>query len=225
MRKQENRALAAGGDKSLSGTKYLWLYSEENLPERHQDRFASLRGGDLKTTRAWAIKESLRHFWSYMRRGWGQKHWKRGTSGPPTPAYSRIDAARTLKRHEAGLMPYFAHRVSNAGAEGLNSRIQAIRVSARGHRNRGLSRAHSQDFDKRWHTLTDVDVYKLGHPGAGVKELFTRNNNITVIMLYTGRRERYFHFGSRDRHPQGSASTKATSLCGGCASCRVDSRR
>jgi len=47
-----------------------------------------------------------------------------------------IDAARTLKRHEAGLMSYFAHRVSNAGAEGLNSRTQAIRVSARGYRNR-----------------------------------------------------------------------------------------
>ena len=57
VRKQEHRALAAGGDKSLSGTKYLWLYSEENLPERHQDCFGMLRGGDLKTARAWAIKE------------------------------------------------------------------------------------------------------------------------------------------------------------------------
>ena len=47
-----------------------------------------------------------------------------------------IDAARTLKRHEAGLMSYFAHRVSNAGAKRLNSRIQAIRVSARCYRNR-----------------------------------------------------------------------------------------
>jgi len=47
-----------------------------------------------------------------------------------------IDAARTLKRHEAGLTSYFTHRVSNAGAEGLNSRIQAIRVSASGYRNR-----------------------------------------------------------------------------------------
>lgn len=47
-----------------------------------------------------------------------------------------IDPAHTLKRHEAGLMSYFARRVSNAGAEGLNSRIQAIQVSARGYRNR-----------------------------------------------------------------------------------------
>jgi transposase len=137
VRKQENRSLVASDDKTLAGTKYLWLYSAENLPERHQDRFATLRGGDLETARAWAIKETLRHFWSYTRRGWGEKHWKRwyfwATHSRLQPV---IDAAHTLKRHEAGLMSYFAHRVTNAGAEGLNSRIQAIRVSARGYRNR-----------------------------------------------------------------------------------------
>ena len=59
VRKQENRALAAGGDKTLAGSKYLWLYSAENLPERHADRFATLRAGDLKTARAWAISASV----------------------------------------------------------------------------------------------------------------------------------------------------------------------
>jgi len=52
VRKQENRALFAAGDKSLAGSKYLWLYSEENLPERHRKRFAILRAPDLKTARA-----------------------------------------------------------------------------------------------------------------------------------------------------------------------------
>lgn len=137
VRKQENRALMGAGDKSLAGSKYLWLYSAENLPARHHDRFAALRAGDLKTARAWAIKESLRHLWSYQRRGWGAKHFKRwyfwATHSRLKPI---IEAARTLKRHEAGLMSYFSHRITNAGAEGLNSRIQAIRVSARGYRNR-----------------------------------------------------------------------------------------
>lgn len=137
VRKQENRALAAAGNKSLAGSKYLWLYSAENLPARHADRFATLRAGDLKTARAWAIKESLRHFWSYRRRGWAAKHFNRwyfwATHSRLKPI---IDAAKTLKRHEAGLLSYFKHRITNAGAEGLNSRIQAIRVSARGYRNR-----------------------------------------------------------------------------------------
>jgi transposase len=137
VRKQENRALAAAGDKSLAGSKYLWLYSAENLPERHQDRFAALRTGDLKTARAWAIKESLRHFWSYKRRGWAAKHFTRWYFwATHCRLKAIIDAAKTLKRHQAGLLSYFKHRITNAGAEGLNSRIQAIRVSARGYRNR-----------------------------------------------------------------------------------------
>ncbi len=48
VRKQENRALLASDDKTLAGTKYLWLYSKENLPERHKDRFATLRVADQK---------------------------------------------------------------------------------------------------------------------------------------------------------------------------------
>jgi transposase len=36
----------------------------------------------------------------------------------------------------AGLLSYFKHRITNATAEGLNSRIQALRVAGRGYRNR-----------------------------------------------------------------------------------------
>ena len=137
VRKREHRALAAAGDTTLAGSKYLWLYSAENLPDRHVQRLAALRAADLKTGRAWAIKENLRHFWTYRRRGWGERHWRKwyfwATHSRLKPV---IDAAKTLKRHEAGLLSYFAHRITNAGAESLNSRIQAIRVAARGYRNR-----------------------------------------------------------------------------------------
>jgi transposase len=137
VRKRENRALYAQGDTSLVGSKYLWLYSHENLPARHHERFAALRGADLKTARAWAIKENLRLFWEYRYRGWAERHWKSwyfwATHSRLEPV---IEAARTLKRHEAGLLAFFAHHITNATAEGLNSRIQAIRVSARGYRNR-----------------------------------------------------------------------------------------
>jgi hypothetical protein len=64
-RKREHRTLAAAGDTRLAGSKYLWLYSAENLPERYGERFAALRAVDLKTGRAWAIKESRRRLWNY----------------------------------------------------------------------------------------------------------------------------------------------------------------
>jgi transposase len=137
VRKREQRALRAQGDQSLVGSKYLWLYSEENLPDRHRDRFAALRELDLKTGRAWAIKENLRILWRYRRRVWGVHHWKRwyfwATHSRLQPV---IDVARMLKRQLSGILNFFAHRITNAASESLNSRIQAIRVAARGYRNR-----------------------------------------------------------------------------------------
>ena len=137
VRKAENRALTARGDKSLTGSKYLWLYSAENLPEYHRERFGVLRRSDLKTSRAWAIKENFRFFWDYKRRGWAEKHWKSwyfwATHSRLQPV---IEVARTFKRHLTGLLNYFDHRITSAQCEGLNSRIQAIRVQARGFGNR-----------------------------------------------------------------------------------------
>lgn len=137
VRKVEHRRLRANGDNVLAGTKYLWLYSAENLPSRHAERFGALRALELKTGRAWAIKEDLRYLWDYHRRGWAEKHWSRwyfwATHSRLQPV---IDVARMIKRHYDGVMAFFSHRLTSATAEGLNSRIQAIRVQARGYRNR-----------------------------------------------------------------------------------------
>ena len=77
VRKWEHGLRHAEGDETLKGTKYLWLFSEENLPEPSRERFAALRALHLKTGRAWAIKESLRDLWAYRRKGWALRHWKR----------------------------------------------------------------------------------------------------------------------------------------------------
>ena len=64
VRKQEHRAfLRAGADSPLTGTKYLWLFSDERRPERHAEAFATLQALNLKVGRAWAIKEALRTLW------------------------------------------------------------------------------------------------------------------------------------------------------------------
>jgi transposase len=137
VRKQENRALVASGDKSLTGSKYLWLYSAENLPKRHQSRFDALRSGDLKTSRAWAIKENLRFFWDYHVEAGPRSTRRVGTSGRRIRDSSRSSRSPARSSgHLLGLLAFFDHRITSAGAEGLNSRIQAIRVSARGYRNR-----------------------------------------------------------------------------------------
>ena len=136
VRKREHRALKAVGDETLTGSKYLGLYAEENLPAKHEERFAPLKAGHLRTARAWAIKESLRDLWDYQRTGWAERHWKRwyfwATHSRLTPV---IEAARTIQRHLPNVLTFFTHRVTNAVSEGLNSKIQTIKKMAYGFRN------------------------------------------------------------------------------------------
>jgi len=137
VRKREHRALQQVGDETLSKSKYLWLYSEENLPEKHWERFEELKASHLKTARAWAIKESLRDLWDYTRKGWASAHFRRwyfwATHSRLEPV---IRAARTFHRHLQNVLTYFKHRVTNAVCEGVNSKIQTIIKMAYGYRNR-----------------------------------------------------------------------------------------
>jgi transposase len=137
VRKREHRALQQMGDETLTKSKYLWLYSEENLPEKHWERFEGLKASHLKTARAWAIKESLRDLWNYSRKGWASAHFKRwyfwATHSRLEPV---VKAARTFHRHLQNVLTYFKHRVTNAVCEGVNSKIQTIIKMAYGFRNR-----------------------------------------------------------------------------------------
>jgi transposase len=128
VRKWEHRRLHAEGDETLKRTKYLWLYSEENLPESAREKFAALRELHLKTGRAWAIKESLRDLWDYHRRGWAMRHWRHwyfwATHSRLKPV---IKVARMIHGHLENVLTYLDHRITTATCEGLNSKIQTIK--------------------------------------------------------------------------------------------------
>jgi transposase len=136
VRKQEHRELMELGDETLKGSKYLWLYSRENVPERRRNEFATLRRQELKVGRAWAIKEALRCLWLYVYPASGWKFWKRWYFWA---THSRLEpirkAAETVRRHIDNILTYYQHPVTNAMSEGLNSKIQQIKSMACGFRN------------------------------------------------------------------------------------------
>ena len=137
VRRQEHKALAQTGDLRLQGTRYLWLWNEENVPPWRREEFAGVKHAELKTSRAWAIKEALRPFWNYVYRKWAEKYFKAwyfwATHSRLEPI---IEAAKTLKSHLANLLTYFKHRITNATTEGINSKIQTLKLMACGYRNR-----------------------------------------------------------------------------------------
>jgi transposase len=128
VRKAEHRRLQEEKDDTLKRTKYLWLFSEVNLPERHQEWFTCLKAMNLKTGRAWAIKESLRDLWTYQRKGWARHFWREwyfwATHSRLKPV---VKVARMLKTHLENVLTYCDHRITNATSEGLNSKIQTVK--------------------------------------------------------------------------------------------------
>lgn len=136
VRKREHKVLLSAGDATLSRSKYLWLYSAENVPSKWRERFDELKGANLKTARAWALKESLRELWNYRREADARRFWQRwyfwATHSRLAPV---IDAAKMIARHLPNVLTFFSHRITNAMAEGLNSKIATIQKRACGYRN------------------------------------------------------------------------------------------
>ena len=136
-RKEENRKLVKDGIMDLSGTRYIWLYSSENLPERYRERYNELRKADLLTGKAYSMKENIRNLWNMPTPDEGLKYWESWYSWV---IHSSVDAmkdvARMMKVHLTSIMNYFIHRITNARAEGINSKIALIEKMAYGYRNK-----------------------------------------------------------------------------------------
>jgi transposase len=137
VRKGEHRELKQAGDNRLARSKYLWLYTRENVPEGQQERFDELRGHKLRTGRAWALKEMFRDFWKCRDEQEGAEYFRNWYSWAVRCRLEPMKkVARTLKARLANVLSYFRHRITNAALEGLNNRIAGLIKKAFGYRNR-----------------------------------------------------------------------------------------
>ncbi len=137
VRKAEHRALSQRGDTRLKGTRQLWLYGLENLPERWRERLDALRIRTLKTARAWGLKEMLRDLWVSASVAEGQAFFDAWyASAVRCRMKPVVRVARMLKAHLPRILTYFRHRLSNAFAESINNKIQGLVKKAFGYRSR-----------------------------------------------------------------------------------------
>ena len=137
VRRQEHKKLMAEGRSDLKGTKYDWLYNPKNMSRRQKQRFKALRDSTLKTARAWALKELAMSLWGYASKTWAHKGWKRWLSWAVRCRLEPIKkVAQTIKEHLWGILNAIVLKVSNGPAEGLNSRIKAIKIRSHGFRNK-----------------------------------------------------------------------------------------
>lgn len=136
VRRQEHKVLLAHDDDRLTGSKQLWLFRPDNIPADRRLDFEKLKQQDLKTSRAWAIKENFRCFWMNCYAGNARKYFAKwygwATRSRLAPI---IKVAKMLQRHLENILNYFKHRITNAKSEGFNSLIQTLKANARGFRN------------------------------------------------------------------------------------------
>lgn len=142
VRRQENKLLLAAGDEQLKGSKYLWLRHPDRLSAEAWRAFEPLRESALKTARAWAIKELAMSLWRYRTRGWARRAW---LAWHAWASRSRLEPIRRvaamIKRHLNGILNAIVLGVTNARSEGINAKIQWIKYTARGFRNRDRFRS------------------------------------------------------------------------------------
>jgi len=136
VRRQEHRSLALAGTSLLTGSKWAWLKSYADGRSSEAVSFRALNQLNLKTSRAWRIKETFTQFWCYHYTGAAQRFFGAWSNNAMRSRLEPIKkVVKMLKRHLTGLLNYSQHRINNACAEGFNSAIQLIKANARGFRN------------------------------------------------------------------------------------------
>jgi transposase len=135
-RRREHQELSQEGDDRLSKTKYLWLTSQENLSEKQSLRFEQVFDLHLKTAKAWGFKELLRELWDQATPQDAReffRDWYRHVIHGKLEYMKKV--ARMIKTRLTHVVSYCQHHITNAVAEGLNSKIMSIKRRARGFRN------------------------------------------------------------------------------------------
>jgi transposase len=128
VRAQEARKLKeAGQPMVLHKTRWCLLKREENLTESQSLRLGDLLRANLKTVRAYLLKEQFQQFWTYTSPAWAGKFldaWCRQTMRSRIEPMKKI--ARMLRSHRELILNYFKARglISNGIVEGFNNKAK-----------------------------------------------------------------------------------------------------
>ena len=92
---------------------------------------------NLKVGKARAVVESFRELWKYRTPGWAGRFFKKWFFWATHCRVNEIrDVAYRIRSHLGYILTYCRHRITNAVAEGINSKIMAIKRRAGGYRNK-----------------------------------------------------------------------------------------
>jgi transposase len=161
VRREEVKSLKAEGfEPVLSNARYSFLKRNANLTSKQSSKLTEVLKYDLRSVRAYFLKESFDAFWQYNSPYWASWFLKKWCT---RAMRSRLEPmkkfVRTLRAHEELLMNYFkaGKGFSSGIVEGLNLRINLCMRKAYGYRSFDLLQV------SLFHTLGDLPEPEFTH--------------------------------------------------------------
>jgi transposase len=121
----------------LKKSRWCLLKRKENLTGKQKGRLRELLQFNLKTVRAYLLKEDFQQLWEYVSPAWAGKfldQWCRQTMRSRIDPMKKI--ARTLRQHRDLILNYFrAQKLFSSGVvEGLNNKAKVTMRKSYGFR-------------------------------------------------------------------------------------------
>lgn len=121
----------------LAHTKYCFLKNPENLTDKQKLKLSDVLKMDLKSVRAYLLKEAFQVFWSYKSPYWAEwylnKWCERAMKSQLDPIKKFV---RSIRKHQPLILNYFKakKRLSSGVVEGLNRKVKLTTRKAYGFR-------------------------------------------------------------------------------------------
>ncbi len=144
VRREESARMAKEGyEPILKKSKYCFLKRPENLTPNQDLKLEELMQYDLRSVRAYQLKEGFRALWDYQSIRWARWFWKKWST---RAMRSKLDPmkkfVKTMRNHEDLIFNYWAARKEfNSGVvEGLNRKVNVVTRKAYGFRSEEVYR-------------------------------------------------------------------------------------
>lgn len=138
VRAGEYRQMNADGyEPVLKKSRWCLLKRRENLTEKQEVKLKDLLQYNLKSVRAYLLKEDFHAFWDYVSPAWAEKYLDRWCT---RVMRSKIEpmkkVARTIRNHKPLILNWFRakKRYSSGVVEGLNNKVKVTTRKAYGFR-------------------------------------------------------------------------------------------
>jgi len=139
IRNEEAKRLEKEGfENVLKRSKYCFLKNEENLTDKQKTKLDDILKYDLKTVRAYLLKQSFRLFWTYKSPYWAERYLEKWCASAMRSQLEPIKKfVKTVRNHQSLIMNYFkAMKAYSSGVvEGLNRKVNLVTRKSYGFRS------------------------------------------------------------------------------------------